>query len=100
MKEPIIIPPKRLYFHCRKVFWIWKWDYTVYPNKHFNNKLWHCLDEWTVYFGFKTSKCKWFDIDDWYYDGHYGKSIIFFGIVIGYNYSYDAQQLQTDKLDE
>lgn len=39
-----------------------------------------------LFIGFEP---KWFDIENWYYDGHYSKGLVIFGIVFGYNSTYD-----------
>lgn len=80
----------RLYRDGQLVFLEYKRNTYFYKNKHFNNEDWVNTDIHSVFIGLNK---KWFERENWYYDGHTSKSVTFLGIQVGITYSYDAKSL-------
>lgn len=86
--------PRRLYTHYRKVYLTFRTRYTSYTNKHDENKMWHCWEEWAIFAGLKSRGHKWFGYEDLYHGGHIAQMVIIAGLVFGWLYSCDAQPME------
>jgi hypothetical protein len=63
-----------------------------YKNPHDSDKYWQCEETWFISVqAFKPFE--WFKYDEFYYDGHTGKSITILGVRFTKGYSYQAERI-------
>lgn len=79
--------PPIIYFWSQKLYLTYRWRFSAWKNKHFNDRPWNCLEEWFVYVGWNPAL---WEREDLYYDGHTVKSITLLGLTIGNGYTYES----------
>lgn len=94
MTDPISIPPKRLYAYNSQLFFVWKWRFSLYRNDALNNDLCQCLEEETVFIGWRQNADRsWFALDSVSYDGQTSHALTFAGITLGSMSTYQFERL-------
>lgn len=80
----------RFEYYRKGIFFNYKINYSRYFNQY--------TDSFNEYEEFNFLKVqlnpKWFEVDDWYYDGHRAKEITILGVCFGKGYSYAWQDLK------
>ncbi len=82
---------KKVYRHGSRIFWEYRIICSDFLNQYFENNPWHIKEYWALFVGFNN---KWFDFEDFYYDGHTSKSITLLGITVGKTYSYESKSVK------
>ncbi|NBP01236.1 MAG: hypothetical protein EBU90_14065 [Proteobacteria bacterium] len=79
--------PDRFYTFNRKLYMNYKMSPFVSPDGKYNG-----WEEWSVFCGLddrtEAGKIRWFQVDDFYYDGMTVSSVTICGVVFGKMYSY------------
>ena len=78
------------------LFCNYKQTYTLYQNKHFDNKMWHSIEWLFIRIGFEK---KLYGTKNLQCDGHTLKGIVFFGLWIGHGYGCIAKPTTEKLLD-
>ena len=80
--------PKRFFIHFRKIYFTYKLKYSTGTAK--DGTEYHGWDEWALVFGIADEG--WFNMVNWYYEGHTMKGFAIFGLVFAKYYSYSWEK--------
>ena len=87
----MIKKPKRFYVYNNFLHFNYRLVYTKWNNPFFDNKLWNCWEEYSIFIGFNK---KLIGYENFYYDGMTLQSITLLFFTIGLNFSYTSEELK------
>ena len=86
----MIEKPKRFYIYNNILHFNYWLEYTRWNNPFFNNALWECWEEYSIFIGFDK---KLIGYENLYYDGMSHRSLTLFFITFGLNFSYTSKEI-------
>lgn len=86
-----------IYRYHKRIFITLSRSVTDWINTHVNNTPYRIAEYREIFFGINP---KWWEYDDWCYDGMTQQSVTLCGIVVGKSYSYDSRPLDKFPINE